>query len=48
MLQALRERKYVEDAHEDAEKIRAKIWVDVEVGIEACQFRNQAETQNCN
>ena len=48
MLQALRERRYVEDAHEDAGKIRAKIWVDAEVGSEACQVRHQAEAQNGN
>ena len=48
MLQALRERKCVEDAHENAWKTRAKIWVDAEVGSEACQVRNQAEAQNGN
>ena len=46
MLQALRERMRVEDAHENAWKTRAKIWVDAEVGSEACQVRNQAEAQN--
>ena len=46
MLQALRERIRVEDAHENAWKTRAKIWVDAEVGSEACQVRNQAEAQN--
>ena len=44
MLQALRERRCVEDAW----KTRAKIWVDAEVGSEACQVRNQAEAQNGN
>ena len=46
MLQALRERMRVEDAHENALKTRTKIWVDAEVGSEACQVRNQAEAQN--
>ena len=46
MLQALWERRCVEDAHENAWKTRAKIWVDAEVGSEACQVRNQAEAQN--
>ena len=48
MLQALRERRCVEDAHENACKTRAEIWVDAEVGSEACQVRNQAEAQNGN
>ena len=48
MLQALRERRCVEDAHENAWKKGAKIWVDAEVGSEACQVRNQAEAQNGN
>ena len=46
MLQALRQRRCVEDAHEDPWKTRAKIWVDAEVGSEACQVRSQAEAQN--
>ena len=48
MLQALRERRCVEDAHETHENKGAKIWVDAEVGSEACQVRNQAEAQNGN
>ena len=48
MLQTLRERRCVEDAHENAWKTRVKIWVDAEVGSEACQVRNQAEAQNGN
>ena len=42
MLQALRERRCVDDTHE------AKIWVDAKVGSEACQVRNQAEAKNDN
>ena len=46
MLRALRERMRIEDAHENPWKTRANIWVDAEVGSEACQVRNQAEAQN--
>ena len=46
MLQALRERSCVEDAREDAWKFRTKIWVDAEVGSEACQVRKEAKAQN--
>ena len=42
MLQALRERWFIEDAW----KTRAKIWVDAEVGSEACQVRKEAKAQN--
>ena len=45
MLQTLRERRCVEDAHENAWKTRAKIWVDAEVGSEACQVRKEAKAQ---
>ena len=48
MLQTLRERRCVEDAHGNAWKTRAKIWVDAEVGSEACRVRDQAEAQNDN
>ena len=48
MLQALRERRCVEDAQENAWKTRAKIWVDAQVGSEACLVRNQAEAENGN
>ena len=48
MLQTLRERRCVEDVHENSWKTRAKIWVDAEVASEACQVRNQAEAQNGN
>ena len=44
MLQALRERRCVEDAQENAWKTRAKIWVDAQV----CLARNQAEAENGN
>ena len=48
MLQALRERRCVEDAQDNAWKTRAKTWVDAEVGSEACLVRNQAKAQNDN
>ena len=48
MLQALREWRCVEDAQENAWKTRAKIWVDAQVGSEACLVRNQTEAENGN
>ena len=48
MLQSLRERRCVKDAQENAWKPRAKLWVDAQVGSEACLVRNQAEAENGN